>query len=76
MSASTTATHTHNDLPDALFVREKQVLAMVPITDATLWRWVKAGKFPAPLKLGPGTTAWRLSDVKRWAEGIQPNTGN
>ena len=69
-------TQTETDLPAAVFLRQPQVLAMVPISNATLWRWVKAKKFPAPVKLGPGTTAWRAEDVRAWAQGIQPNNGN
>jgi len=55
------------------FLRQSQVLAMVPISGATLWRWVKAKKFPAPVKLSIGVTAWRLSDVREWERGIEPN---
>ncbi len=29
-----------------------------PVSPATLWRWVKQGKFPPPFKLGPNTTVW------------------
>lgn len=29
----------------------------------SIWNWCKAGKFPRPLKLAPGTSRWRLSDV-------------
>jgi prophage regulatory protein len=38
----------------------------LPIHRNTLWRWVAAGQFPAPIKLSPGVTAWRLSDVEAW----------
>ena len=32
---------------------------MVPFSSATLWRLVKAGDFPQPVKLGERITAWR-----------------
>jgi len=38
----------------------------LPVSPATLWRWVEAGKFPPPVKLGDGITAWRMEDVERW----------
>ena len=38
----------------------------LPFSAATLWRHVKNGTFPAPLKLGARTTAWRVSDVRAW----------
>lgn len=37
---------------------------MVPVGPATIWRWVRAGKFPAPFKLGEGTTVWDAAEVE------------
>ena len=36
----------------------------LPISPATLWRWVAQSKFPAPFKLGPNTTVWDLDQVE------------
>ncbi|MBK7059173.1 MAG: AlpA family phage regulatory protein [Rubrivivax sp.] len=38
----------------------------LPVVPATVWRWVKRGEFPKPVRLGPQTTAWRIEDVERW----------
>lgn len=38
----------------------------LPVSHATVWRWVKLGEFPKPVHLGPQTTAWRLEDIERW----------
>jgi prophage regulatory protein len=75
MSLSTAA-HSASDLPSPVFVRQTQVLAMVPISAPTLWRMVRSGRFPAPCKLGPNITAWRMSDVTDWCQGIRPNASN
>lgn len=49
------------------FVREKQLLAEeLPFSASTLWRKVREGSFPAPIKLGPNITAWRVSDIQKW----------
>lgn len=37
----------------------------LPVSPATIWRWVKEGKFPAPFKLGPNTTVWDLDLVEK-----------
>jgi prophage regulatory protein len=50
------------------FLRVKQVAAMFDIGVATWWRWVKDRQAPAPLKIGPGSTVWRLSDLMSYAE--------
>ena len=38
----------------------------LPVSCATIWRWVKLGAFPQPVRLGPQVTAWRMEDVERW----------
>jgi len=53
-------------LPDTGFLRQRQVLAFVPISKSTLWRQVRARSFPSPVKLSAGVTAWRAEDVRRW----------
>ena len=35
-------------------------------TPSTLNRWERAGKFPAPLRIGDRWKAWRQSDIERW----------
>ena len=53
-------------LPDTGFLRQRQVLAFVPISKSTLWRQVRARSFPSPVKLSARVTAWRAEDVRRW----------
>jgi predicted DNA-binding transcriptional regulator AlpA len=36
---------------------------LIPVSSSTWWRWVSIGRAPKPVKLGPGVTAWRKSDV-------------
>lgn len=50
-------------------LREKEdYTGVLPITECTLWRWVKSGYFPKPIKLSARCTVWRASDVYRWIE--------
>ena len=44
------------------------VRGIIPFSGPTLWRMVKAGTFPAPVKLGERMTAWRAEDVRAWME--------
>lgn len=39
------------------------------VTRTTLRRMVREGRFPAPHKLGPNTTAWRCGDVLSYLAG-------
>ena len=41
---------------------------LVPFSSPTLWRKVKTGDFPAPVKLSERVTAWRTADVLAWLQ--------
>ena len=45
------------------------------ISLATWWAWVKSGKAPQPIKLSPGVTVWRQTDVIAFAESLGRNVG-
>jgi predicted DNA-binding transcriptional regulator AlpA len=42
---------------------------ILPISNATLWAWVKVGKLQ-PIKLSAGVTVFRKSDVIALAESL------
>jgi prophage regulatory protein len=41
---------------------------LLPVSKATIWRWVKEGRFPRPKHLGPRVTAWLAADVDSWVQ--------
>jgi len=51
-------------LPAEGYARLPQVLAVIPVSKSTWWNGCKSGKYPQPVKLGPRTTAWRVSDIR------------
>ena len=58
-------------LPETGYVRQAQLVpAIFPFSSATLWRKVKAGTFPQPVKLGPRITAWRVEDIRSLIERL------
>lgn len=51
------------------FLRQKELLSNhVPISASTLWRLVRTGEFPAPIKLSKAITAWRKAEVLDWLD--------
>lgn len=54
------------DMPHAGYIRQAGLLAILPISSATLWRWVANGTFPQPVKLSPRVTAWPVDAVQTW----------
>lgn len=57
-----------DDLPDSASVRLPVVAALNGISAPTVWRWVKAGRLPAPRKAGPNTTVWSVGELRRARE--------
>ena len=54
------------DVQDDTVLRKREVLRLTGLSESTLKRWVKAGTFPAPFKLGPDMNAWQANHVKSW----------
>jgi len=64
---SLTATDTARALPNEGFVRLAVILGPagpIPVSKSTWWAGVKSGRFPTPVKLGKGITAWRVDDIR------------
>ena len=54
-------------MPLAGYIRQAGLIpGILPISSATLWRWVKAKEFPEPVKLSPRVTGWRVAEVEAW----------
>lgn len=69
-----------HQLPETGFLRLPQILgdptatppipAVIPVKKSSWWAGVKSGRFPAPVKLGPRTTAWRVEDIRALIEQV------
>jgi prophage regulatory protein len=53
---------------ESTFLRLRSLKERIQTSGPTIWRWVREGKFPKPIKLGPRTSAWRESDIELWAK--------
>jgi prophage regulatory protein len=42
------------------------ICAEVRKSRVQLWRDIRAGRFPAPIELGPNSIAWLRSEVEDW----------
>ncbi|MCH7498630.1 MAG: AlpA family phage regulatory protein [Nitrospinae bacterium] len=57
-------------------LRKKEVLKIIGLSAATLWRLQKAGQFPRSISLtGNRAVGWRESDVVEWMEN-RPASNN
>lgn len=63
-----------NELPKTGYVREFELVnkhgkrGILPFSAPTLWRMVKRGAFPAPVKISSRVTAWSVESVRAWMD--------
>jgi len=62
-------------MPNARLIKIKTVLEVCAVSRATLYRQIKAGYFPEPVRLTGGkssrSVAWREEDVQNWIAARQ-----
>lgn len=66
------------NLPATGFLRLPQIIgdpkadppipALIPVGRSTWWAGITAGRYPAPVKLGPRITAWRVEDIRAFMD--------
>ena len=64
VQAGTSATY--GVLPATGFVRLADLRQIIPLSDSTIWRRVKAGTLPAPIRLSERVTAWKVEDIRKF----------
>jgi prophage regulatory protein len=77
MEAKMKASNFH--LPKTGFVRISGIVAPngpIPVSKSTWWQGVRDGRFPAPVKLGPKTTMWRVEDILALVERLGATGGD
>ena len=37
-------------------------------SNSSMWRWIKAGTFPAPVQIGEGSVAWWEDEILAWQQ--------
>ncbi|HGY5110833.1 TPA: helix-turn-helix transcriptional regulator [Citrobacter braakii] len=50
------------------YIRPKNLAEELGISMPSLWRWVKAGKMPKPIKLSPRVAAFSTAEINSWLE--------
>ena len=57
-----------NSTPKLLKARE--VWEMLGISKATLYRLIRKGRFPRPVKLGAGTSRWPSQEIENYIAAL------
>jgi prophage regulatory protein len=61
-----------SQMPETGFLRIPQIIgdpkasmpALIPVCRSAWWNGVKAGRYPAGVKLSPRVTVWRVEEIK------------
>lgn len=51
---------------DQRIIRKPELFARVGLSDATIWRLEKSGKFPRRVKLGGNSVGWLSDEFDAW----------
>jgi prophage regulatory protein len=58
-------------MPDN-YLRYRQVIQLINVSYATIWSWVKQGRFPQPIQLQPGRlnspVVWKETEIQVWLD--------
>lgn len=60
-------------VPEQAILRWRDIIRVVRLSRVTIWRRVKDGDFPKPVRLGgPRSRAvgWRRTDIERWLNDL------
>ena len=55
-------------LEERRIVRRDEVSKLTGLARATIYKKVKDGSFPPPIRLGARSVGWRLSDIDDWLQ--------
>lgn len=55
------------DLREQLLQRD-EVEQICDCTTSTLYRWVRLGHFPEPIRIGIRSIRWRRAEVEHWLD--------
>ena len=55
---------------NARVMKVRDVMDALGVSRVTLWRLVKAGKFPQPIRIGSRILRWRVEDVEAWLTAV------
>ena len=54
-------------------LKTKEVMGALSVSESTVYRLVRAGTLPAPIKLGPQCNRWREADIEVALDALRPS---
>ncbi|MFM0035953.1 helix-turn-helix transcriptional regulator [Paraburkholderia strydomiana] len=57
---------TTKELPKSGLVRRSQFKGVIPLGDTSIWKMVREGRFPQPLRVSANLRLWRAEELHDW----------
>ena len=51
---------------DSPYKTRHELEQLLKVSPATIYRWIKEDKFPAPIRLGANMVRWKASHIEAW----------
>lgn len=51
---------------DSPYQTRQELQKLFKVSPATIYRWIKEGNFPKPVRLGANMVRWKVSDIEAW----------
>ena len=51
---------------DSPYQTRQQLEKLFKVSPATIYRWIKEGRFPKPIRLGANMVRWKAADIEVW----------
>lgn len=49
---------------EQIYLSDQQVAKRYGVKRGSVWRWVRQGLFPPPVKISPGCSRWSIQDLE------------
>ena len=53
---------------DDVFMKRREVEKITGLSRTTIYRLMRSGKFPTPIKMGLKTVRWKMSELEEYIE--------
>lgn len=63
-------------MPHDQLLTRPEVEARCRITRTTIYRLMRTGQFPEPIRIGPRSVRWPASEIEAWLESRPRATGD
>lgn len=64
-----------NSTPAISFMRLPAILNELSVSRPTFYRWIKQGRAPCPIRVGPRLSLWRRDDIEGLKNDLIENSG-